>query len=417
MPQVLVWKCPKTGTLFEDITAYRTHLRAAATASIAKRKKDHMMAKLDDTMAELQTCGSFAEIRQWLLDHPEELLLNAMRSGNFVDYRKPSSRRRKEEPPRLIDVTFSPTWRHNLSNSHSAPVGRKQNWGSRVPDAPTSYPGWGGSIEMIFNDDRGWCRYDPLKGTVIYCGGGGGGGRADGTYRLTYEIRVWAEDFPIMAHRENRRNHGLAERRMTITRKGRHICPLTRSHFDNEFRLRRGEGMVTSGLRKDVDLWLRETMGLEAHDLTEADAYNWDETPTGSEITYQPVDWRWRDGSLIPELPAPRYLIDSENQRITFARKADHDAFKARYDTWYRCYAVLQGISMTRTECDAIADLTAVPYAITNYLSQKERANPAVEPFVPPKTDMAFFPTERDYVLAKLSMRAGANFYFPQESP
>jgi hypothetical protein len=190
MSKIMVWKSDSDGKLFEDKLKYQKHLRKLAAARRKKKKMDAFEAARVAIFAEMrETCYNPDQIIEFIKAHWHDFCLNAIRHYMWKDGKKIA----------LTDLEwFTITdfhWGAHVSNSHSAPFGKKTNWGSRDVNEPTSYPGWTGNIRYRPTD------YDTSSyhfGSDAWVGTGintGSGGYAREYY---YDVKLFADDWPAM---------------------------------------------------------------------------------------------------------------------------------------------------------------------------------------------------------------------------
>jgi hypothetical protein len=95
MPQVSVWKCPRTGNLFEDKQKYRKHLRFLAIRKWSQITSTRRALNARKATSDLQRCVSFEAISQWLISNPIPFLdaittdrkifaIDPQQRGNFI---------------------------------------------------------------------------------------------------------------------------------------------------------------------------------------------------------------------------------------------------------------------------------------------------------------------------------------------
>lgn len=113
----------------------------------------------------------------------------------------------------LLKIHFSELRFSNVSNSHSSPIGFEQNF-MRKPDKPLTYPGWYGTVTFVFSNSkcigRDWLdRFDGLN-TGSGCGGGSRFMEYNNVYVLSYELRLYIYDFPLI-HEQYKRYLELKE--------------------------------------------------------------------------------------------------------------------------------------------------------------------------------------------------------------
>ena len=202
MPQVLVWKCPKTSKLFEDQDAYKKHLVVLAQAR-RKIKHQNMIKNtffewLDDQRENVVM--NVNDIPEWLMTNQQTIMdaVNAIPGqwASFGDKFADGDLFTKIELER-------PYWGGNISNSHSCPKGGVQNWGAKGTFAdgtpkPTGYPGWSTRINGSLKRNKKNMSSYPASGLFkivgIHTGTGGGGNESFG-----WDAKIWAEEWPAAA--------------------------------------------------------------------------------------------------------------------------------------------------------------------------------------------------------------------------
>jgi hypothetical protein len=184
----MVWKSDADGKLFEDKLKYQKHLRKLATARRTKRKMEAFGAARIAIFAEMRaTCYTPDQIVEFIKTHWHDFCLNAARNNVW---------KKRVVPCDLEWFKFTDlSWKEEVSNSHSAPLGKRDNWCGRNKDEPTGYPGWQGNIRYRPTDYKTSDYYfgsDAWIGTGINTGSGG--------YATTYyyDVKLFAEDWPAM---------------------------------------------------------------------------------------------------------------------------------------------------------------------------------------------------------------------------
>jgi len=199
MPQVLVWKCPNTGKLFEEQTAYKNHLAVLARGRRKIKQQNHIKSTFFDWLDEQRTHTvlSVNDIPEWLLDN-QQIIMDAAnvipgRHSNFGDQFK--------DGDRFTKIAFTPVlWKGNLCNSHSYPKGGVQNWSGNETFAdgtpkPTGYPGWQinilGSLQRNKKNMSGYPASSLFNLAGIHTGTGSGGNEGFG-----WNAKIFAEEWP-----------------------------------------------------------------------------------------------------------------------------------------------------------------------------------------------------------------------------
>jgi hypothetical protein len=216
MPQVLVWKSTQDGKLFEDKAKYQRHLRVLAAERRQQRKIEAQRQERKLFIQRMGQVVNFDELNQFIKDNWSWFFINALDRNTW----------RSLKPHKLhefVDVRITETrWSDCMSNSHSCPQGGVMNFMSK-DNQPRGYPGWRGTVIIKVRPPMSNHKKKPylldgfgsdyFAGTIIHTGsGGGGGGESFKSY--SYDVSLWAADFPVMweakmkeiyINRENRR--------------------------------------------------------------------------------------------------------------------------------------------------------------------------------------------------------------------
>jgi hypothetical protein len=185
-----VYQCPWTNDLFATKKAYLKHLKELRENRMHKRARQKIISRKFDI---LYNQPSFMDIINWIETNPEFLFDNVIEHGHTGW----ASRRAHIRKDFWIKITyFSMRYDQYVSNSHSAPRGKKTNWcGSRDKDGiPNHYPGWQGRIAFQLSHNVGFSS-DIFKRTGIHTGSGGGG--SNNIYG--YECKMFVDDWPGLA--------------------------------------------------------------------------------------------------------------------------------------------------------------------------------------------------------------------------
>ena len=190
MSRVLVWKSDADGKLFEDKSKYQKHLRKLAARRAAERKIAAYETDLELFFNTMGQVASFDELQQFIKDNWARFRTNSHKNGSW---RKRSFSKNDDQ---LISLELTGFFfKQDLSNSHTSPRGGVQNFDRRSEHnkgKPTGYPGWSGRISYSVTNSTGFGS-DYFSNTPICTGSGGGGDQ-----RLSYELKLWAADFPVM---------------------------------------------------------------------------------------------------------------------------------------------------------------------------------------------------------------------------
>jgi hypothetical protein len=185
--KIQVFKSEFTGQLFESKKDYLLHVAQYQEEKESEEEEKELIAKTQELihMPRL-TATSIDDFRQKAFD-----VINQLNEGN---------------PDKLLLLNFSNLRFTNVSNSHSAPIGFERNF-RKEDDKPTSYKGWGGVITIIYSEDinsgKDRERTERLLGSFPAINTGSGGYRGKEYmgikgYVLSYELRLYLEDFPLI---------------------------------------------------------------------------------------------------------------------------------------------------------------------------------------------------------------------------
>ena len=202
MPQVLVWKCPQSGKLFEEQNDYKNHLAKLAKARRKVKQQNYIKATFFDWLdnERANVVMNINDIPQWLLANQQTIMdgVNAI-PGHWCSFDDKFA-----DGDLFTKIEFDrPYWTGNLSNSHSCPKGGVQNWGARGTFAdgapkPTGYPGWGLRLNGSLKRNKKNMSSYPYSGLFnivgVHTGTGGGGNENFG-----FDAKIWAEDWPAAA--------------------------------------------------------------------------------------------------------------------------------------------------------------------------------------------------------------------------
>lgn len=200
MSQVLVWKSDADGKLFEDKAKYVKHLRKLAYGRRKLKSLELHRINRELFLDRMGQVASFEELQQFIIDNWEFFRTNA------IEHNAWTKRRYSKKDDQLIDsqlVLSDLQYVEKLRNSHCAPRGGVDNFDTRSEynqGKPTSYPGWRGRITYSVSKSSSFGS-DYFNNTPINTGSGGGGDT-----RLSYELRLWAADFPVMWAKQAKKN-------------------------------------------------------------------------------------------------------------------------------------------------------------------------------------------------------------------
>jgi len=206
MPQIVAWKCPHTGSIFESKQKYNGHLRSLGRARAYERKIRNRDAELDARLRGIQkSVRSFAELEEAIVQNSDLILALAAKYNPSITTAHGRIKKQFADA-RIVQVKFTEMhWEDCASNSHSCPRNGVTNWGGRTmledgTPAPRGYPGWKGRI--TFKDQANsdfmfgvsW-----FKKTQIHTGTGGGRGNCS----FSYQVELFASDWPGLAEQRN----------------------------------------------------------------------------------------------------------------------------------------------------------------------------------------------------------------------
>lgn len=206
MSQVLVWKSDADGKLFEDKKKYQTHLRKLAAKRREVRKIEEVERGREEFLNRMGQVDNVDELNQFIKDNWAWFFANGI-SDQWHDPRK------HHEFHEFVDVSVKDMRFGNYANTHSCPRnGGVQNF-MQKDGAPKKYPGWRGRIDIKVKP--GMYKYKGATymrdgfGSSYFnktgiCTGSGGGGSGDGFKSYSYDVKIWAADFPVMWERQSR---------------------------------------------------------------------------------------------------------------------------------------------------------------------------------------------------------------------
>jgi hypothetical protein len=208
MSIIQAYKSDADGKIFEDKKKYQAHLRKLATARRAEKKVEQMEAEREQFLEKMGQVKSLAELNQFIKDNWRWFWANG---AQHDFYRWSSNKGKAADFHEYHEVTISDLyWKEDLSNSHSCPRKGVQNFDTRSEynkGKPTGYPGWGGRINIKVKPPMSNHKKDPymhdgwgsayFENTTINTGSGGGGGGKD-FKSYSYDVKLFAADFPVM---------------------------------------------------------------------------------------------------------------------------------------------------------------------------------------------------------------------------
>lgn len=204
MSRVMVWKSDADGKLFEDKAKYQKHLRKIANE---RRKQKQLAQQALEREAFLDQMGqveTIEQLNQFIKDNWNWFFLNGYARNQWRCGRK------VEKLHEFVDVRVHDlSWREHIGNTHSCPRGGVENF-MQKDDKPKGYAGWYGRITIKVRPGMkkyrgkeymkdGWGS-DYFANTPINTGSGGGGGGTEWKI-YSYDVTLWADDFPVMKDR------------------------------------------------------------------------------------------------------------------------------------------------------------------------------------------------------------------------
>ena len=186
--KIEVFKSEYTGELFEKEIDYKLHIEKYKE----EIKQDVIRAKISAKATELKetprlTATSIEDFRQKAFSAITEL--------------------NKGNPDQLVCLDLKNLRFTDVSNSHSAPIGKKTNWSQKESNEPTSYKGWYGTITIVFSEEKntGDNRDRVERFTEQFPGINTGSGGYRGKeyngfkgYIVEYELQLYLDDFPLI---------------------------------------------------------------------------------------------------------------------------------------------------------------------------------------------------------------------------
>lgn len=206
MSIIQAYKSDSDGKIFEDKKKYQAHLRklAAARRHLAKQKK--LEQEFDAFLNQMGQVKSIDELNQFIKDNWKTFWQNGAKHEHWKWNRKGAPEFHEYYDISITDVR----WGEKISNSHSCPKGGVENFDTRSKynqGKPTGYPGWTGRINIKVKPPMSKHKKDPymhdgwgssyFENTIINTGSGGGGGGKD-FKSYSYDVKLFAADFPVM---------------------------------------------------------------------------------------------------------------------------------------------------------------------------------------------------------------------------
>jgi hypothetical protein len=210
MSIIQAYKSDTDGKIFEDKGKYQAHLRKLASARRAEKKVEKMEAEREQFHIKMGQVKSITELNQFIKDNWNWFWANGAKDDFYFWGRNKGATAPFHE---YVDVSVVEVyWKENLSNSHSGPRKGVQNFDTRADynkGKPTGYPGWQARINIKVKPPMSKHKKDPymhdgfgssyFKDTIINTGSGGGGGNHKNEYvSYSYDVKLFAADFPTM---------------------------------------------------------------------------------------------------------------------------------------------------------------------------------------------------------------------------
>lgn len=194
MSIIQAYKSDADGKIFEFKVDYNKHLRKLAAKRRADKKAQDARDAFDQVMINMGKVNDFSELEQFIKDNWE-----VFRQTIATGWR---SRKLRPNADKLLSLKIEIYgFDQHLSNSHDCPRGGVTNFDRRAEcnkDKPTSYPGWRGRITYSVTSSTGFGS-EYFENTPINTGSGGGGDEC-----LSYDLRLFAADFPVMWEKHSR---------------------------------------------------------------------------------------------------------------------------------------------------------------------------------------------------------------------
>jgi len=218
MSIIQVYKSDTDGKLFEDKAKYVKHLRKVAASRLLSKREDKLESERESFLDKMGLVSSVDELKQFIKDNWKWFCHNGARRSSrpFDNSRAPLVFHE------YIDVDIKGMyWSEQVRNTHSCPRNGVENFSyldKHNKGKPTGYPGWTGRIYIKVRPPKYTSRgteymHDGFgsgyfERTSINTGSGGGGSRKDHK-EYSYDIKLFAADFPVM-HEKFRREQWVA---------------------------------------------------------------------------------------------------------------------------------------------------------------------------------------------------------------
>lgn len=188
MPKTEARLCPFTDRIIQDDAKYACHLRRLRKLMRKERERKRLRAQYHTIMNRCRNeVDNIGDIGKWIVDNQQELIAAYNSENDFSKF----GRSFEITSIELERIRFSDM----CSNSHSAPLGKQENWCGTKKGVPRGYPGYCGSIIINSHNDRygGFAVTGLLKELRVMTGTGGKGYGSS-----QYEFTIWHEDWPLI---------------------------------------------------------------------------------------------------------------------------------------------------------------------------------------------------------------------------
>jgi hypothetical protein len=206
MSIVQAYKSDIDGKLFENKNNYIKHLRKLAGQRLLQKREEKLEREREAFLVQMGQVKSIDELNQFIKDNWRWFWLNGVKRNSW--------RSQKGTPSfhEYVDVSITNVrWVEKVSNSHCCPRKGVENFDTRADynkGKPTCYPGWEGRINIKVRtgkynykgkeySEQGFGS-DYFENTIINTGTGGGGGLKAGCTSYSYDVKLFAADFPVM---------------------------------------------------------------------------------------------------------------------------------------------------------------------------------------------------------------------------
>lgn len=206
MSQVLVWKCDKTGKLFEDKKKYRSHLAKLAAESRIRRKFEVVEAGIDAWWDEFRNRErSIEQLFEDVIANQDKFWTEAAKHSayDWKDIGKRVRRGVRMPVPKVVEIKLnSIRQERSASNTHCCPHNGTTNF--RCSDtSPRGYPGFTGHIYWYIDWPKefdGWYPGGDLfnftRSRIHTHSGSGGHHDSLNRQYFQYGFTVFLDDWP-----------------------------------------------------------------------------------------------------------------------------------------------------------------------------------------------------------------------------